>query len=118
MLGRHPLRSWSSTQKVVATSSAEAELYAIAEGSSRGLAMQTALREMGINAHLTVGTDAAAAKSFASTRGLGRMRHLEVKDLWIQQLVQDGRVILKKVRGGRNVADVMTKFLDRARCIE
>ena len=35
-LGRHPLRTWSSTQATVATSSAEAALSAMAEGASRG----------------------------------------------------------------------------------
>ena len=84
MLGWHPLRTRSSSQSVVATSSAEAELYSAAEGSM--------LQEMGVQASLAVSTDSASAKSFASTRGLGRMRHLEVKDLWLQALVKDCRV--------------------------
>ena len=46
------------------------------------------------------------------------MQHIEVKELWIQALVQAGRVVLYKVRGDRNVADVLTKYLDRAKCIE
>ena len=46
MAGWHPLRTWSSTQKVVATSSAEAELYSAAEGALRGLGLQSMLREM------------------------------------------------------------------------
>ena len=46
------------------------------------------------------------------------MRHLEVKDLWIQALVKAGRIILQKVRGDRNVSDVLTKYLDRASCTQ
>jgi hypothetical protein len=42
------------------------------------------------------------------------VRHLEVKDLWLQALVRDGRVSLAKMRGDRNPADVLTKYLDRA----
>ena len=42
------------------------------------------------------------------------MRHLEVKDLWLQELVQRGRLVLGKVRGQLNVADVLTKYLDLA----
>ena len=45
------------------------------------------------------------------------MRHIDVKNLWIQGLVRLGRVVLQKVRGDQNAADVLTKFLDRATCI-
>ena len=81
MVGWHPLRTWSSTRKVVATSSAEAELYSAVEGASRGLGLQSMLREMGVDASLELSTDSSSAKVFASTRGLGRMRHLEVERL-------------------------------------
>ena len=122
VLGKHPLRTWSSTQKTVATSSAEAELIAMAEGASRGLGLKTILEEMGVEVSLLVistdsSTDSAAAKAFVSTRGLGRMRHLEVKDLWMQELVRDGRLRVAKIRGDRNPADVLTKYLDRATVI-
>ena len=48
MIGRHPVKTWSVTQATVATSSAEAELYAMAEGASRGLGMKTILEELGV----------------------------------------------------------------------
>ena len=97
-------------------SSAEAELYSTAEGASRGLGLQSMLQEMGVQASLAVSTDSSSAKSFASTRGLGRMRHLEVKDLWLQALVKDGRVTLRKIPGSYNVSDVLTKYSDVACC--
>ena len=62
MVGWHPLRTWSSTQKVVATSSAEAELYSAAEGTSRALGLQSLLREMGVDASLELSTDSSSAK--------------------------------------------------------
>jgi hypothetical protein len=115
MIGQHPLKTWSVTQVTVATSSAEAELYAMSEGASRGLGMKTILQELNVEMSLLViWTDSAAAKAFVSTRGLGRMRHLEVKDLWMQELVRNGRMKILKVRGDRNPADVLTKYLDRA----
>ena len=118
VLGRHPVKTWSTTQPVVALSSAEAELYSMSEGASRGLAFRTILEEMNVKVDAPIIlTDSAAAKAFASTRGLGRMRHLEVKDLWMQSLVRDGRLRLGKVRGDRNPADVLTKYLDRATLI-
>ena len=58
-----------------------------------------------------MGTDSAAAKSFVSRRGLGKMRHLEVRDLWLQEEVLRGSVRVEKIPGDRNPADLMTKFL-------
>ena len=37
-----------------------------------------------------LGTDSAAAKSFVCRRGLGRMRDLEIRDLWLQKEVAEG----------------------------
>ena len=90
----------------------------MSEGASRGLGTKTALQELGVNLELVViWTDSSAAKAHVSTRGLGRMRHLEVKDLWMQELVRDGRLRVAKIRGDRNPADVLTKYLDRATII-
>ncbi len=41
------------------------------------------------------------------------MRHLEVKDLWLQQQVIKGDVVVQKVRGTENPADLMTKVSSR-----
>ena len=114
-VGQHPLRTWSSTQSVVATSSAEAELYGMSEGASRGLGLQSMMLELGIEV-LFLMTDSAVAKSFSSTRGLGQMRHVEVKDLWLQELVQKGRLHMLKINGFVNVADALTKYHDRVTC--
>ena len=57
-------------------------------------------------------TDSSAAKSFVSRRGLGKMRHLELRDLWLQREVGDGKVVVKKILGAENPADAMTKFLN------
>ncbi len=41
------------------------------------------------------------------------MKHLEIRDLWLQREVGLGKVIVHKVDGPRNPADLMTKFLKR-----
>ena len=38
------------------------------------------------------------------------MKHIQVKDLWLQKEVNDGRVIVSKVAGTENPADLMTKI--------
>ena len=39
------------------------------------------------------------------------MRHIEVRDLWLQEEVRKGAVKVDKVRGEENPADLMTKFV-------
>ena len=98
MLGRHCFRTWSSTQTVHALSVAEAKHYAIIERTTRCLGLQTKIREMGMEVGVVVmSTDSAAAKSFASKQGLGKMRPIEVKELWLQEAGCCGKVKLKKI---------------------
>ena len=112
-VGKHVIRTWSSTQTTVATSSGEAELIAMYDGATRGLGMQTVMTEMGLSPQLKmvrISTDSSVAKSFVATRGLGKMRHLEVKFLWLQEIVQMGNVRVEKVSGATNIADALTKY--------
>ena len=39
------------------------------------------------------------------------MRHLEIRDLWLQKEIREGRVLVHKVLGTENPADLMTKIL-------
>jgi len=39
------------------------------------------------------------------------MRHLEIRDLWLQKEIREGRVKVHKVLGTENPADLMTKIL-------
>ena len=113
-LGNHCIKTWSCTQGAYALSSAEAEFYAMIEGTTRAKGLHTLARELGfvdLANVVKLGTDSSAAKSFVSRRGLGRMRHLEIRDLWLQQQVRDGLVEVSKVPGERNPADLMTKIL-------
>ena len=83
MVGKHLLKSWSTTQATVAMSSAEAEFHAMIEGATRAIGFRSMVMELGVPMEIQIMTDSSAAKSFVSQRGLKRMRHLEVKELWI-----------------------------------
>ena len=115
MLGKHCLKTWSATQGAVALSSAEAEFYAMIEAITRAKGVVTIMKEMGFNisAPILLFTDSSAAKSFVSRQGLGKMKHLGIRDLWLQREVGMNRVIVHKVDGTRNPADLMTKYLKR-----
>ena len=114
MLGAHCIKTWSATQGAVALSSAEAEFYAMVEAVTRAKGLGSLASEIGfkgIENTIHIGTDSCAAKSFVSRRGLGKMRHLEIRDLWLQKEVRDGKVVVRKVAGEENPADLMTKIL-------
>ena len=60
---------------------------------------------------LEVLVDSSSAKSFVSRRGVGKMWHMEVRWLWLQEEVRSGRVEVTKVKGEWNPADLLTKYL-------
>ena len=114
MLGRHCLKTWCSTQGALALSSAEAEYYSMVEGVLRAVGMKNVGREIdldGVDLEMTLATDSSAAKGFVSRRGGGRMRHMEVRWLWLQEEVRKGRVKMEKIAGKINPGDVITKYL-------
>ena len=47
--------------------------------------------------------------------GVGRIRHLSCRVLWVQQHVMNGQVKVSHLRGELNPADVSTKLLTRSR---
>eukprot|EP00971_Amphidinium_carterae_P345652 6486729-Amphidinium_carterae.3 len=57
--------------------------------------------------------DASSAISIASRAGLGQTRHIQVRHLWLQQVVSQKLVRLVKVAGATHPPDVGTKFLSR-----
>jgi hypothetical protein len=103
------IKSWSSTQATVAQSSGEAEYYALARAAAEGLGIQALMNDLGWDVMVRVWVDSSAAKSIASRIGLGKIRHLEVKFLWIQEMVKSRRIQIRKIRGDANPGDNMTK---------
>ena len=61
MWGSHLIKSWSSTQSVVALSSGEAEYYGMVKGGSVALGLQSVLKDFNIDCSITVKSDASAA---------------------------------------------------------
>ena len=110
--GQHMIRSFSKTQSTVALSSAEAELYAMTSACSEALGLQLMAREFGREVELMIHVDASAAIGIAQRKGLGKIRHLEVQSLWIQDALRQRRLELLKVPGAENPSDLMTKHQD------
>ena len=113
MIGSCAIKSWASTQALISLSSGEAEYYGIVKASSVGLGVKATMADAGYKLDLEVLTDASAAKGIASRRGLGKTRHVDVHFLWVQERVHRGDLVVSKVWGGDNPADLLTKYLTR-----
>ena len=73
------------------------------------------MRDLGVEEiPLQLHTDSAAAIGIASRTGLGKLRHLQVHLLWVQQHVRNKVFELLKVPGKENPADFFTKHLAQA----
>ena len=104
MRGLHPIKHWSTTQTTIALSSGEAELGGICRRASNAL---------GIILDVEILTDATAAIGICRRRGLGKIHHLHVTDLWIQDQLQRKDFTLTKVLGAENPADILTKHVPK-----
>ena len=111
MLGGHLLVSSATTQNVVATSSGEAEFYALAKSASRALGAVAMAADMVKVVKPRVQVHATASKAIASRHGVGRVRHLHTQVLWVQEAVVRRELTNVKVTGIENPADVGTKHL-------
>ena len=58
-------------------------------------------------------SDAVAAIGIVKRQGLGRVRHLAVGDLWVQQRSKNKEVNYVRLPGTKNTSDIMTKAVDK-----
>ncbi len=71
-------------------SSAEAELFSMTKGTATTLGLMSVAKDLGMELNATVHSDASAALAIAQRQGLGKLRHLRVQFLWIQERVRGG----------------------------
>ncbi len=69
MFGSRCLKTYSSTQDIVALSSGEAEFYGIVKAGSYGLGMVGLCRDLGLKVDWRIKTESSAAKSIWSRKG-------------------------------------------------
>ena len=111
MIGKHCIRTWSSTQPSVTLSSGEAEFYGLVKAAGAGLGHQSLMKDVGLEIPVCIWTDSSAALGIASRSGLGKLRHLETHTLWVKEKVRVGAIRVRKVRGEVNPAEILTKHL-------
>ena len=109
MRGSHMIKSWSSTQKSITLSSGEAELVAAVKTCTELIGVTQIMSDWGREVEGEVYVDSSAAIGVAHRKGNGKLRHVKVGLLWIQDKVEEGEVEVKKVAGEQNPADLLTK---------
>ena len=105
------LKAWSKRMAVISLSSGESELAAVVRAGAEGLGLRALLGDFGISVGIHLKSDATAAIGMVHRLGLGKVRHLAVGDLWIQERVRSGDLRISKWPGSENPADMHTNNL-------
>ena len=110
-MGGHYIKSWASTQKGVTLSSGEAELVAAVKRSTELIGLIQLAKDWRVKVGGKVMVDSSAALGVVRRKGNGKLRHVRVGKMWIQEKEESGELMFGKVKGELNPADLMTKGL-------
>ena len=106
--------SFARTQATRALSSCESELYAIGSTAAEAMLVAAFLKEQRLcDEPPLIHSDSSSALALARKHGQGRLRHVEVRLLALQDWQAEGRIRLQKVASEHNLADVLTKWVSR-----
>ena len=114
MLGQHMLNSLSVTQpNPPALSTGEAEFNAEIRACVEVIYLKNLLNFFGHTTKAIVETDSSAAKGIIGRLGASKKtKHFAVKKFWVQSLVREKVIQVRKIAGTENEADLGTKAVD------
>ena len=117
MHGSHSVLHWSRTQQLVALSSAEAELNASIKAAQEGVGLKHLCEELGDSCFLKLKGDSSANDGILKRSGAGKVKHLSVRQLWLQEQVSEGVAEHIKVPRLDNISDILTHHFTRAEAL-
>ncbi len=100
---------------MVTLSTCESELVAMGVAAQEGRFVANLLGEMGISVRLKLYSDSSAARAVVARRGVGRLKHLEVRQLWLQDAMRNDELTVSSIPSAENTADLFTKAFPRVR---
>ena len=71
------------------------------------------MSDMDVEMNVRIRTDSSAALGVSRRRGLGKLRHVELSQLWLQERVSSGDIKVMKVKEKENLADALTKHVTK-----
>ncbi|XP_053691577.1 uncharacterized protein LOC128740091 [Sabethes cyaneus] len=101
-------------QSTISLSSTEAELVSLSTAVCHGTWLARLLGDVGIELSNPVTyfeDNQSTIRVAEDDRGVGRLKHIDVKHMFVRNEIQQGRVILQYVSTTEQLADVMTKGL-------
>jgi len=90
-------------------SSGESEFYGLVDAALESKPFVDLFRWMGFDVRWEVGTDSSAARAMSLRQGIGKVRHLDTRSLWIQYAVGTLGLVVRKLSGLQNISDLGTK---------
>ena len=108
-----PIAWHSSKQSVVSTSTAEAELRALASCLKEILSLRNLFKELKfqVDAPTQLWVDNEASRKLASTHIFsGRLKHVEIALAFCNDYIAKGHAVVRRVATQDNVADLFTKM--------
>ncbi|GMF40254.1 unnamed protein product [Phytophthora fragariaefolia] len=107
--------AWAARrQSIVALSTAETEYAAVCEAGQEGQAIKNILMELSATREnsFKLGVDSQAAIALATHPTYSRKtRHIELRLHYVREMANQGNVMLWKVSGDENPADLLTKAI-------
>lgn len=113
--GSHVIDCSCGRQSVVALSSGEAEFYSMTRGAASGIQTTQIFAGFGYDLIQVMKCDSSAARGIASRNGSGKVKHLSIKQLLLQEHVRNGSIRVDKVDALFNWSDIGTKALSSER---
>ena len=122
-VGGNLVLSSCKRQMSVALSSCEAELLAASSSVAETMQVTSLVkfcmkdedRKNNDKVSTTLYVDSSSAKALMLRRGCGRLKHLDIRYLWLQSMVRQQLVFISKVGTKNNPADLNTKPLSHNR---
>ena len=84
-IGSRLTKAWSRTQNTVTSSSPEGELYAMVKCTAELIGCKSMMMDWGRDKAGTMYADSTAALGIAKRKGTGKVRHININTLWIQE---------------------------------
>ena len=78
-------QGWSSAQLSVTLSFGQAAFYGLVKAAGAGFGHLSIMLDFGLKMPVRVWTDSSAAIGISTRSGLGKLRHLEIHTLWVQE---------------------------------
>ena len=110
MHGSHPIAHWASTQATIALSVAEAELNALIKSGVEASCAVNLGASLDIVRGIVLKTDSNSAKGICQRQGCGKVKHLEARQMWLQDRVLSKAIVIKKVPRAENPSDALTHY--------